>query len=317
MSNYYNVEELQGFKFKSIGTNVKISRNCSIYGSNSIEIGNNVRIDDFCILSGNIKLGNHIHIAAYSALFGGNIGIEMGDFSGLSSRVTIYASSDDYSGNYLTNPTLPRQFLNVISKKVVLEKHVIVGTNSTILPGVTISEGVAIGGMSFVNKNLEAWNIYAGIPAVKRKSRSKDLLKFESKVLEIEEKFKIGSELIVHRKVNVEDIEKFASASGDYNPIHVDEEYARRSIFGERIAHGMLTASFISAVIGNDFPGSGSIYLKQNLVFLNPVKVGDELEIRIRVKALEIENMRVELETNCYNQNDKCVLSGTGLVKIT
>ena len=91
MTSFYDENELKEIGFKSYGENVKISRKSSIYGAEKISIGNNVRIDDFCILSGQIKLGNYIHIAAYSALYGGEDGIVIKDFANISSRVSIYS----------------------------------------------------------------------------------------------------------------------------------------------------------------------------------------------------------------------------------
>ena len=183
MASFYTVEELEQIGFGKIGTNVLISRKVSIYGAEKIVIGDNVRIDDFCILSGKITIGNFVHVAAYSALFGGSEGIELKDFSGLSSRCVIYASSDDYSGNSLTNPMIPDKYTNVINQKVVLEKHVIVGTGSSIMPGVVIGEGSAIGSMSLVNKSVQPWGIYIGIPCKKVKNRSKDLLYMEKEFI--------------------------------------------------------------------------------------------------------------------------------------
>lgn len=93
------------------------------------------------MLSGNITLGSYIHIAVYTALFGGQAGIEMRDFSTISSRCAVYAKSDDYSGSTLTNPMIPEEYLGILEGKVLLEKHVIVGSGSTILPDVVIGEG--------------------------------------------------------------------------------------------------------------------------------------------------------------------------------
>lgn len=182
-TSFYTEEELKTLGLKSYGRNVMISKKVSIYGAENISIGNNVRIDDFCILSGKIRIGSFVHIAAYSALYGGNVGIEMNDFSGLSSRVIIYTESDDYSGNYLTNPTIPDKYLNIIKGKVILNKHVIIGTSSTILPAVIIDEGVAVGAMSLVNKSLDEWGIYAGSPCRKIKDRSKKLLELEKEMI--------------------------------------------------------------------------------------------------------------------------------------
>ena len=183
MNSFYSEEELSNIGFKSIGKNVKISRKSSIYSASNIEIGNNVRVDDFTILSGHIKLNNFIHIAAYSALFAGNAGIIMEDFSTISSKVTIYAISDDYTGNFMTNPTVPKEYTNVSTKKVILKKHVIVGSGSTILPGVIIKEGAAVGAMCLVNKDLKEWGIYVGVPANFLKKRQQNLLTIEKNSL--------------------------------------------------------------------------------------------------------------------------------------
>lgn len=180
MNSFYSEEELLTMGFKSLGSNVKISKKCSIYNPANIEIGNNVRIDDFAILSGKIKLKNYIHVAAYSGLFAGNAGIIMEDFSTISSRVMIYAITDDYSGNTMTNPTVPSKYKHVISEKVILQTHVIVGSGSTILPGVTIKTGAAVGAMSLVNKDLKEWGIYVGTPAKFLKKRSEKLLRLEA-----------------------------------------------------------------------------------------------------------------------------------------
>lgn len=180
-SNFYTEDELQELGLKSFSKNVLISRKCSIYGAQNIEIGNNVRIDDFCILSGHITIGNYIHISAGAMLFAGDAGIELHDFSGISSRCAVYAISDDYSGIALTNPTVPEQYRKIQSGKVVLEKHSLVGSGSTILPGVTIREGTAIGAMSLITKSTETWKIYCGIPAKILKGRKKNLLELEEK----------------------------------------------------------------------------------------------------------------------------------------
>ena len=190
MNSFYSLEELKKLGFKSIGAgcndndlDVLLSKKASIYGIENISIGNHIRIDDFCILSGNVTIGNYVHIAAYCALFGGKSGIEIKDFSGVSSRTAIYAESDDYSGKALSNPTVPYEYRDVQGGKVVLEKHSIIGTGSTILPGVCVGEGTAVGSMSLVNKSLESWTIYIGIPCHKIKDRDKNLINLELKVI--------------------------------------------------------------------------------------------------------------------------------------
>jgi len=153
-----------------------------------MSIGNHVRIDDFCILSGTIILHDHIHIAAGAYLFAGDAGIEMHDFSGLSSRCSVYAVSDDYSGDYLTNPMVPLKYRRILEGRVELGKHALVGTASTILPGVSIGEGTSVGAMSLVSKTLEPFSIYVGIPARKIKERSRKLFELEQQ-LRREERF--------------------------------------------------------------------------------------------------------------------------------
>lgn len=184
ITSFYSKEEIYDMGFKSCGENVLISRKASIYRVSNISIGENVRIDDFCILSGNITLGNYIHIGAYSALFGGAKGIEMMDFSGLSSRCVIYAETDDYQGDFLTNPTVSDAYRNVSGGKVTLHKHVIIGSGTCILPDVTLAEGVSVGAMSMVNQSLDEWGVYAGCPCKRIKERSKNLIALEQKFKE-------------------------------------------------------------------------------------------------------------------------------------
>ena len=184
MKSFLDKKEIQAFGFKSVGENVMISRKASIYGASNIEIGNDVRIDDFCILSGKITIGNNIHIAAYSALYGSDVGIHIEDFANISSRVCIYAISDDYSGETMTNPTIPDKYKNLEKVPVTVGNHVIVGTGSTVLPGVDLKIGTAVGAMSLVRESTQPWKIYAGIPAKPIKDRSQKLLELERCYLE-------------------------------------------------------------------------------------------------------------------------------------
>jgi dTDP-4-amino-4,6-dideoxy-D-glucose acyltransferase len=186
MSSFYTEEELQQLGLGGIGCDVKISRKTSFYNPENIILGDQVRIDDFCVFSagkGGITLGNYIHIACFCALYA-HEPIVMADLSTLSSRVVIYTCSDDFSGASLTNPTVPEEFrFALISGAVSINKHVVVGTNSTILPGVTIGTGCAIGAHSLVNKNLDDWGIYAGVPAKRVKERKQDVLELEKRLL--------------------------------------------------------------------------------------------------------------------------------------
>ena len=107
----------------------------------------------------------------------------------------------------------------------------------------------------------------------------------------------------------------FAEVSTDKNPIHLDEEYAEKTRFGKKIAHGMLMGSYISSLIGMELPGEGCIYMKQELTFLKPVYYGDTVRVEIVVTQLQTEKKRAVLSTNCYNQKNEQVIAGTALVK--
>ncbi len=157
-------QELQKMGFKKFGQNLKLSRKASYYMCDKISIGNNVRIDDFCILIGNITIHDYVHIGAYCGLHASLGSIVFRDFSCISSNVTIYSSTDDYSGNSMTNAVIDRHYTNISYADVIIDRFSIVGTGSTILQNAIISEGVSVGAMSLVNKKLEPWKIYAGVP---------------------------------------------------------------------------------------------------------------------------------------------------------
>jgi len=155
--------ELYRKGFKSFGDNVLVSRLASFYGTSEISLGDNVRIDDFCILSGNITIGSNIHIGAYSALYG-KYGIVMEDYTGLSPRCTIFSATDDFGGNYLISPMNPPEKCNVTGGVVRLERFVQLGSGTVVMPNLTLKEGVAIGAMSFVRFSILNWEIWAGNP---------------------------------------------------------------------------------------------------------------------------------------------------------
>ncbi|MEI6207094.1 MAG: hypothetical protein WCP20_09945 [Desulfuromonadales bacterium] len=185
--SFYTTDELLEIGFAKIGSDVKISRNASIYNPSGISLGSHVRIDDFCVLSAGfsgIEIGNYVHIAVFCSLMGqGKITLK--DFSGLSSRVSIYSSNDDYSGEWLTNPTVPAAYTNVTHADVTLERHAVIGAGTVILPGVIIEEGAAVGSLSLVNKSCNAFTIYQGAPARRIKDRHQNLLLLEKQLLAI------------------------------------------------------------------------------------------------------------------------------------
>lgn len=173
-TSFYTSEELKEIGFKSVGSNVFLSRKASIYCAAEISIGDNVRIDDFCILSGQITIGSNIHISAYVALYGA-MGITLEDFTGISPRSTIYSAMDDFSGDFLIGPIHPEGTTNVTGGEVVLKRFVQIGCNSVIFPNITIGEGTVVGAMSLVRSSLPCWGIYAGVPARLIRPRKKNL----------------------------------------------------------------------------------------------------------------------------------------------
>jgi acetyltransferase-like isoleucine patch superfamily enzyme len=179
--SFLKQDELEKIGFKHLGKNVLISDKCSIYNAKNISIDDNTRIDDFCILSagdGGIEIGKYVHIACFSSLIGKSR-ITMKDYSGVSSRVSVYSSSDNYNGEWMTNPCLPKTVTNTIHKDVVIGKHVVIGSNSVVLPGVILNDGSSVGAMSLVNKSIDGPYVYAGIPAKKIKDRKSNIFDLE------------------------------------------------------------------------------------------------------------------------------------------
>ena len=176
MTSFYDENELKSLGLKSVGDNALISRNCSIYSPENICIGNNVRIDDFCILSGTITIGDYVHISAYSALYGSK-GIVLEGYCGISMRCTLLSATDDFSGDFLVGAQFPDEFRNVLGGTIILKKYTQLGAGSVVFPNIVIDEGAVTGAMTLVNKNLFSWTINTGIPVNKMRPRKKGLLK--------------------------------------------------------------------------------------------------------------------------------------------
>ena len=126
--------------------------------------------------------------------------------------------------------------------------------------------------------------------------------------------FSIGDTAEITKTIEQADIDAFAGVTGDHNPVHVDEEFAKTTRFGRRIAHGMLTASLISSVLANKLPGEGSVYLGQTLQFVAPVFPGDEITARVTVKEIREGKPILKLETICINQREEIVIRGEATV---
>ena len=181
MSYYTQKEMIKKFPFKKMGKNILISKYASIYDASEIQIGDNVRIDDFCILSGKINIGIYVHVTPMCLIAGGTQGVYLDDYVTLAYGVKIFSQSDDYSGQSMCNSLIDREYKKEICNKVHLQKHVIVGANSVVMPGVTLKEGTAIGAMSLVLNDTKSWSIYVGNPVKKIKNRSKNILRLQKK----------------------------------------------------------------------------------------------------------------------------------------
>jgi galactoside O-acetyltransferase len=185
MNSFYTDSELNSIGFAKLGKNIKVSRKTSFYGASRISIGDNSRIDDFCVISageGGIEIGKNVHIACFCSIIGKEK-ITLCDFAGLSSHSAIFSSSDDFSGSAMTNPTIPAKYTNVKSAPVYLGRHVVVGSHTCILPSVSIGEGAAIGASSLVTKNIAEFAIASGVPCKKIKDRNRDFLKLEKEYI--------------------------------------------------------------------------------------------------------------------------------------
>jgi len=128
--------------------------------------------------------------------------------------------------------------------------------------------------------------------------------------------FQVGERASFTKTVTGEDVNAFAELIGDFNPLHVDEEYARESRFGGRIAHGVFTTGVVSAALGNELPGPGSIYLSQQIEFRAPVYLGDTITATVEVISWRPDKRIITLKTNVYNQDEKQVATGEAVLLV-
>lgn len=180
---FLSADELAAMGFARIGRDVQISDKAALYGVQAMSIGDHVRVDDFCVLSGRIVIGRNVHLSVFCHVAGGSEGVAFEDFSGLSPACHVFTQSDDYSGNALTNPTVPPEFRFETRRPVRLGRHCIVGTHSLIFPGVDLADGCAVGAMSMVTRSTQPWGVYAGVPARRIKDRSRQVLELEARYL--------------------------------------------------------------------------------------------------------------------------------------
>lgn len=180
---YLSQDALHQMGFKYLGKNVLISDKASIYNADQIEIDDNSRIDDYCVISGRIKFGKFNHITPMCLVAGGSPGVFLSDFCTLAYGVKVFSQSDDYSGETLTNSLIPKKYKKEKFDSVYIMEHVIIGAGSVIFPGVCVAEGCAVGAMSLVNRSTEPWGIYVGNPAKRLKDRKTDLLELKKQFL--------------------------------------------------------------------------------------------------------------------------------------
>ena len=126
----------------------------------------------------------------------------------------------------------------------------------------------------------------------------------------------VGETASLSKMITDEDVRAFAQVTGDYNPVHLDDDFAQKTRFGRRIAHGMLSASLISAVLANQLPGQGTVYLSQTLQFVAPVYLGDTVTARVTVTRVREDKPIVMLETVCINQRDETLIKGEAVVLV-
>jgi acetyltransferase-like isoleucine patch superfamily enzyme len=135
------------------------------------------------VISGRVRLGRNVHIAVFVNLAGSSAGVFVDDFAGISYGSHVFSQSDDYSGAFLTGPTVPAKYTRTRKEAVHIERHCIVGAACVILPGITLAEGTAVGAGSLVTRSTQAWSVYVGSPARRVKDRSRDMLALEAAYL--------------------------------------------------------------------------------------------------------------------------------------
>jgi galactoside O-acetyltransferase len=180
--------EIESFNFKHIGKNVKLSSLASYDKPHLMSFGDNSRVDDFCALSGAVTLGRNVHIAVMNVIVASEQEIEIQDFAGLAFGCRLFSSSDDYSGESMTNPTVPKKFKKVKHGSIRIGRHAILGTNTIVFPGVDVGEGCSTGANSLLNRSTEPWGIYMGSPARRIRERNRNPLALEKQYLNGENK---------------------------------------------------------------------------------------------------------------------------------
>jgi galactoside O-acetyltransferase len=162
---YMSREELEALGFASLGDDVRIHPSCVLVGCEKISLGSHVRIDPFCLISpsAGLVIGSHVHVAAHVAIVGAGE-ISVGDFASLSFGSKLLSSTDHFSAGVIAGPMVAPEHRGVINAQIVVGKHVIVGANAVVLPGVKLGEGATVGALSLVKRDLDPWTVNAGAP---------------------------------------------------------------------------------------------------------------------------------------------------------
>jgi galactoside O-acetyltransferase len=176
--NYLRRAELEKLGVTCGGDRVMVHSSCVLVNPEGLRLGDHVRVDPFCLISatGGVEIGNFVHLGAYTSLSGG-AGIAIGNYCGISWGVRIFTVTEDLSGRFMTNPTIPPAFRRVKSGPVRMEQHSGLCAGVLVLPGVTIGEGAMVGAGSLVRKDVTPWEMWFGNPAKRISRRRKDLLR--------------------------------------------------------------------------------------------------------------------------------------------
>lgn len=179
---YLREDDLRELGAGDVGRNVRIHESCVLIGLENMSFGDNIRIDAFTVISaagGYFRLGDFIHISTH-CFFAAGAGVEMDHFSAVSAGSLLFSRSDDYSGLHLTGPTVPQSYTRVDHAPIVLRRHALIGSGAVVLPGVELAEGATAGAQALVNRSLEPWTIYGGVPAKPLKPRLRNMLELEA-----------------------------------------------------------------------------------------------------------------------------------------
>ena len=180
---YLTDAELRSAGFKSVGREVRVHDRASLYGVENIALGDFARIDDFTVViaTGPVTIGRYVSVPNF-CFIGGRHGVDLQDFVTLAPGVKIFSASDDYSGEWMTGPVVPRELSGGTHGAVVLEPHVLIGAGSVVLPACHIGEGCSVGALSLVRESLAPWGIYAGVPVRRLRERSRGPLELASRL---------------------------------------------------------------------------------------------------------------------------------------